>query len=106
MYYQIDDAEITITEAARLYDCRPDSQLCCGFVGTVARWQIPARFAGEIFAAQPQQIMPPMRSEEGYHLFWVEQSLAAALTPELHQEICDRLFKEWLDRELLYVKYQ
>jgi parvulin-like peptidyl-prolyl isomerase len=106
LYYQIDEAEITITEAAHLYDCRPDGRLRCGLVGTVARGQIPPRFAGEIFAAQPQQIMPPMRSEEGYHLFWVEQSLSAELTPELHQEIRDRLFKEWLDRELLYVKYQ
>jgi parvulin-like peptidyl-prolyl isomerase len=106
LFYQIDENEISVYEAAHLYDRRPDSRYRCGFVGHVCRWDVAARFSAEIFAAQPQQVLPPMQSDAGYHLFWVEDVLPAQLTPELAQIILRQLLQEWLDRELTYFKHQ
>jgi len=104
LFYQIEEEEISFYHAAHLYDIDEQRRYLCGYEGEVRRWDYPADMAAAIFKTPINvgELISPIRSEQGYHLFKIEEYLPPHLTPEVSQEIVDRLFEQWLANEFNY----
>lgn len=103
LFYQIEEQEISFYEAAHLYDIDEKRRHQCGFEGKLYRWNLKPDIAAIVFQAQLKEVVGPLQTEQGYHLFMVEELIPAELTPQRHQELLDNLFKEWLESELNYM---
>jgi parvulin-like peptidyl-prolyl isomerase len=103
LFYQIEEEEISFYEAAHLYDIDERRRHLCGYEGKLHRWSLKPDIASAIFSAQPGELIGPFATEQGYHLFLVEEFIPAELTPERSKEIIDKMFKQWLSGELNYV---
>ncbi|MEA5505597.1 peptidylprolyl isomerase [Halotia wernerae UHCC 0503] len=103
IYYQIEDCEISFYDAANLYDIDPDRRRKCGYEGTLYRFALQPDIAAVIFKTPPKQLIGPLKTEQGHHLFIVEELLPAELTPERYQEILKNMFQHWLVTELDYM---
>jgi parvulin-like peptidyl-prolyl isomerase len=64
---------------------------------------LKADVAALVFAASPGEIIGPHKTDEGYHLFKVEEFISAELTEERSQQIIQKLFTEWLVSEVNYL---
>lgn len=102
LYYQIEESEISFYQAARIHDIDENRRYKCGYEGKVYRWTVP-QIAPLVFNASPQQLVGPIKTESGYHLFMVEDYIPAELTPKRYEEILDNMFQQWLDAELEYI---
>ena len=102
LYYQIEESEISFYQAARLHDIDENRRYKCGYEGKVYRWAVIPQIAPLVFNASPQQLVGPIKTENGYHLFMVEDYIPAELTHKRYQEILDNMFEQWLDTELDY----
>lgn len=102
LFYQIEEEEISFYEAAHLYDLDERRRHQCGYEGTVYRWSLKPNVAAAVFSANPGEIIFPLKTEQGYHLFLAEEFMAAELTEEISQEILNKLFQQWLAGELNY----
>ena len=100
IYYQIKEEETSFYEAAHLHDMDDKRRYCCGFDGKIYRWSLSPDIAPAIWSAKVGEVIGPLQLEETYHLFLVEDRIEASLTPDIRQAIIDKLFKDWLDREL------
>lgn len=103
LFYQIAEKEISFYEAAHLYDIDEKRRYLCGYEGKLYRWSLKPDIAAIIFGTKSGDITDPIKTEQGYHLFKVEEFIPAELTPELRQEIINKMFKEWLASELNYI---
>jgi parvulin-like peptidyl-prolyl isomerase len=105
LFYQIEEEEISFYQAAHLYDVDRERRYVCGYEGEVHRWDYPPDIAAVIFTTPVVvgEIIHPIKSKQGYHLFKIEDYLAAELTPKIGQEIIDKLFEQWLNSELNYL---
>lgn len=106
LFYQIEESEISFYEAAHLYDIDDRRRDVCGCEGKVNRWSLSPEIAAAIFSANVGQVVGPLKTEQGYHLFLAEAFIPATLTPEHRQEIQQKLFKDWLNQELNYLLNQ
>lgn len=102
IFYQIEEEEISFFLAAHLYDIDENRRAQCGYEGKPYRWSIHPDLATRIFAANPREVICPFPTEQGYHILMVEEFLEAKLTPEIRDEILDKMFQEWLENELNY----
>ncbi|NJL64261.1 MAG: peptidylprolyl isomerase [Methylacidiphilales bacterium] len=100
LYFQIEESEVSFYAAAHEYDIDESRRQKCGYEGKVYRWQLEPDIASIIFNTSPQQLIGPFRTEQGYHLFLVEELIPAELTPKRYQEILNHMFKQWLNIEL------
>ena len=102
IFYQIEEHEISFYEAAHLYDIEEKRRLLCGYEGKVHRWSFPPDIAAVIFDASVTlgQVIEPLKTKQGYHLFMVEEFIQAELNSQKRQEILDKLFQKWLQNEL------
>ena len=105
LFYQIEEQEISFYEAAHLYDIDEKRRYYCGCEGKIYRWSLEPDIATAVFSAKPGEVVAPIKTEQGYHLFKVEEFIAAQLTPEVSNEIMQSLFEEWLESELNYLLY-
>ncbi len=103
LFYQIQEGEISFFDAAHLYDIDENRRHLCGCEGKVYRWGLKPDIAVAVFSAQPGEVIRPIETERGYHLFLVEKFLPAELTPQRYQEILHNLFNEWLSNEVNYL---
>ena len=103
IFYQIEEEEISFYEAAHLYDIDEKRRYFCGYEGKVYRWGFPPDIAASVFSASIGEVIGPLKTEQGYHLFMVEEFIPAELTPQRRQEIINRLSKEWLEGEFNYM---
>jgi parvulin-like peptidyl-prolyl isomerase len=101
VFYQIEEKEISFYEAAHLFDIQETRRLQCGFEGRRYRWNLAPEIAVAAFSGAIAQVIPPIQTSLGYHLLLVEELIYAELTPEIRQQITQRLFTDWLNRELL-----
>lgn len=101
IYYQIVEEEISFYEAAHLYDINEGRRYRCGYEGKIGRWSLPPNLAEAIGNANVKQVIGPISTEEEqkYYLLMIEEFIPAELTPERHQDIINRLFRQWLERE-------
>jgi len=102
LFYQIEEEEISFYQAAHYYDIAEDRRHRCGFEGRLYRRGLKPDISSVVFGAEPQKVLRPIKTEQGYHILMVEDMIPAELTPELRQEILQQLFHEWLTRELNY----
>ena len=105
IFYQVEEEEISFYEAAHIYDIDEKRRFLCGYEGKVYRWNFKPDIAAVIFKNPVAigKIIGPIKTDQGYHLFMIEEFIQAKLTPERNQEIINKLFQEWLDSELNYV---
>jgi parvulin-like peptidyl-prolyl isomerase len=103
LYHQIQEEEISFYLAANLYDLEEKRRHQCGYEGKLYRWTIQPEFAPTIFAADIQAVTAPLTTEQGSHLFMVEEFIPAQLTPDIEAEILETLFSEWLKGEFTYL---
>ena len=105
LLYRIEEEEISFYQAVHLYDIDEQRRNVCGYEGEVHRQDYPADMAAAIFKTPIPvgELIGPIQSEAGYHLFKIESYQPAELTPEIRQEIIDRLFQQWLKNELNYM---
>ena len=105
LFYQIEEEELSFYLAAHLYDIDKKRRYQCGYEGKLYRWSLKPDFAARIFAANPKEVVFPFKTEQGYHIFMIEEFIPAELSPEIHEEILDKMFNEWLRSELNYIIY-
>ncbi|WP_293124513.1 peptidylprolyl isomerase [Microcoleus sp. bin38.metabat.b11b12b14.051] len=105
IFYEIQEGEISFFDAAHLYDIDESRRHLCGCEGKVYRWGLKPDIAVAVFSAKPGEVIRPIETERGYHLFMVEKFIPAELTPERYQEILHNLFNEWLANEVNYLLY-
>jgi len=105
IFYQIEEEEMSFYQAAHLYDIDPDRRIRCGYVGKVYRYDLKPDIATFVFQAMPGIVMTPFHSEQGYHIFLVEDFISAQLTDDIYQTLLKKMFKDWLDRELDYLLF-
>ncbi|MEL6439035.1 MAG: peptidylprolyl isomerase [Cyanobacteria bacterium J06621_8] len=105
LFYQIEEEEISFYQAVHLYDIDEQRRYVCGYEGKVHRWDYPPDIAAAIFKTPiiTGEVMGPIKSPQGYHLFKIEDYSPAQLTPEVRQEIIDKNFAQWLRGELNYL---
>lgn len=103
LFYQIEEREISFYEAAHLYDIDEKRRQQFGFEGKLDRWNFKPDIAAAVFGAKLGEVIAPLQTAQGYHLFMVEEFIPAELTPQRYQEILDNMFKEWLVSELNYM---
>ena len=103
LYHQIQEEEISFYLAANLYDIEEKRRHQCGYEGKLYRWSIQPEFAPTIFAADLQTVTAPLTTEQGSHLFMVEEFIPAQLTLDIEQEILEKMFGEWLTGEFTYL---
>ncbi|MGG6267506.1 peptidylprolyl isomerase [Leptolyngbya sp. AN03gr2] len=101
--YQIEEEEISFYEAAHLYDTDDVRRYQCGYEGKLYRWNLKPDLSAIVFSTPPGQIIAPMMIDQAAHLLMVEEFIPAELTPERHQEILARMFRDWLTTELNYL---
>ncbi|GCL46726.1 peptidylprolyl isomerase [Microcystis aeruginosa] len=107
VFYQIEEEEISFYQAAHLYDIDEQRRLHCGYEGIIYRGQLSSSgLSSIVFQARPKEIIQPVKINEEYHLLMVLEFLPAELTEEIHQEILQKLFSEWLTNELNYLLYR
>jgi parvulin-like peptidyl-prolyl isomerase len=100
IYYQIEESEISFYDAAHIYDIDIQRRKHCGYEGNIYRFALEPDIAAALFSKPPEELIGPLKSEQGYHLFLVDEFIPAKLTPERYQEILDNMFNNWLNKEL------
>lgn len=103
VFYQIEEEEISFYHAAHLYDIEKKRRDLCGYEGKVTRRSLKGELAALVFGATPGEVVGPHKTDLGYHLLKVEEFIPAQLTDERSQEICQKLFQEWLLSEVNYL---
>ncbi len=103
IFYQIEEEEMSFYQAAHLYDIDEKRRLQCGYEGKIYRFKIKPEVSPVIFAANPGEVIPPFKTEEGYHIIMVERFIEAQLTEEIYEQIINTMFDEWLLNELNYL---
>jgi len=103
LYYQIEEGEISFYDAAHLYDIDDNRRYKCGYEGKVYRWALQSDIAALVFSAPSKQLIGPIKTEQGYHLFKVESLIPAELTSQRYEEILNNMFQQWLVAELDYL---
>ena len=105
LFYQIEEEEISFYQAVHLYDLDRQRRYVCGYEGEIHRGDYIPDVAARVFKTPVAvgELIGPIQTQQGYHLFKIEDYFPAELTPELRQEIIDRLLENWLDRELEYL---
>lgn len=101
--YQIEEEEISFYEAAHLYDTDDERRYQCGYEGKLYRWNLKPDVSAIVFSSPPGQVIAPIMIDQAAHLLMVEEFIPAELTPERHQEILARMFRDWLTTELNYL---
>jgi parvulin-like peptidyl-prolyl isomerase len=100
LFFQIEEQEISFFEAAHIYNLDPARRKNCGYEGRCYRRILKPEVSAYVFNAQPGTLLSPLATEQGYSLFYIDEFIAAHLTPELHQTLIDALFQNWLNQEL------
>lgn len=105
IFYEIKEGEISFYDASHFYDIDERRRILCGCEGKLYRWSLNPEVAAVVFSAKPGEVIRPIKTDMGYHLFMVEKFIPAELTAERHQEILDKMFRDWLSSEVNYMLY-
>lgn len=81
---------------ARQYSIDDSTKPAGGFAGLVGRMEMEAVVEASIFGAQPDQIIGPLKTDDGWQLIKVESLYPAKLDDSMRETIKSLLFEEWL----------
>jgi parvulin-like peptidyl-prolyl isomerase len=100
--YQIEEKEISFYEAAHFYDLNEKRRNLCGYEGKVKRWSFSPDIAAFIFKTPVPigEVLGPIKTNQGYHLFMIEEFIQAKLNSQTSQEIINKFFQEWMNNEI------
>ena len=87
------------SELARRHLCHP-SRFEGGLLGVVHRRQFPVAVADVLFGASAGDVVGPLATSQGFHLFLVEEHFPAELDEQTVAAIRQELFDSWLDKQL------
>lgn len=104
LYYQIEEDEISFYDAAHLHDIDSDRRHKCGYEGKIYRWVLQPKIATVVFSTPQNQLIGPLKTEQGFHLLMVEEFIPAELTTQRYEEILNKMFKHWLATELEHMQ--
>ncbi len=102
LFFEIEDGEISFFEAAHEYDVLEARRDRCGFEGLVNRFELPNAQAEAVFNAIPPQVLPPIETESGFVLLWVDRVIPATLTDDIRKAILETLLEQWLAAERVH----
>ncbi|MFB6276496.1 MAG: peptidylprolyl isomerase [Halothece sp.] len=105
IFYQLEEEELSFYQAAHLYNIDSERRIRCGYVGKVYRSELPPNIGTLVFQTIPGTVTTPIASEEGYHIFLVEEFIPAELTDEIYQKLLHEMFQDWLAKELDYLLF-
>ncbi len=97
---QVIEEGLAFCDLARRYSRDEATRPAGGYLGRLRRRHLPKGIAPLVFAAEPGEVVGPLKVGKGYALYLVQQTYPAALTEAVNQEIKNRLFKTWLKREM------
>lgn len=100
--YQVEEEETSFFQAAHLYDVEERRRNYCGYEGKLCRWDLKPEVAAMVFGSPVGCPVGSIEIEDLFHLFLVEEFIEAELTPSRKQKIIEKLFQEWLERELIH----
>ncbi|MUG99580.1 peptidylprolyl isomerase [Scytonema sp. UIC 10036] len=100
LFYQISEQEITFYEAAHLYDIDERRRDCCGCEGKIYRYKLKPEIADVVFNASIGELIGPVNTERGSHLFMVEEYIPSELSATVRQEILQQMFVQWIEGQL------
>ena len=101
---QIRDEGRDFAELAREHSLHLASRLAGGSLGIVCRADLPANIADAVFAAEAGDVVGPLATEQGIHLFHVEALLPAELDEVTAARIREELFDAWVGEQLREVR--
>ena len=99
LFYEIQEDEISFSEAARQYIQDTELRRKGGYRGKVDRTDMKPEVSAAIFAASPPTILKPIVTANGVYLVLVEEIVKPELDKQLHQKIMLNLFTEWLKKQ-------
>jgi parvulin-like peptidyl-prolyl isomerase len=97
---QITEEGRAFADLAREYSLDSLSRHMGGSLGFVLRHTLPESAAAVIFAARPGQVVGPIMTHQGYHLFEVLSLLAPVLDEITAAVLRQELFQTWLNEHL------
>jgi PPIC-type PPIASE domain len=100
LFYAIQEGEMSFADVARDYANDMESQRRSGYLGLVKRCQMNPEISAPVFAAQPPQLLLPIRVVKLVHLILVSEIVLPVLTTSLREQIIWELFQEWLQQQI------
>lgn len=92
---QLNDGAEFFGFAKKFSEDKTTSQTC-GYLGKVMRDEMRPEVESEIFKAQAGDVVGPIESVDGFHIYLVEKIEHAKLDDTVILKIEDKLFQEWL----------
>lgn len=86
---------------ARRISVEKNTRIAGGYLGGIKPGTLPKFIEQEIFAAQPACVLGPYEQSDYWVLYRVEELSNPTLKETLKQQICDHLFAQWLQKEVL-----
>ena len=99
LFYEIQEGEISFSEAAQQYVQDRELRRKGGYRGKVNRSAMKPEVSAAVFAAASSQILKPIVTADGIYLVLVEEIVKPELDQKLQQKIMLDLFTEWLKHQ-------
>ncbi|MUG96054.1 peptidylprolyl isomerase [Scytonema sp. UIC 10036] len=100
LFYQISEQEISLYEAAHLYDIDEKRRNCCGYEGKIYRYNLIPELANLVFNANLGELIGPVKTHQGSHLLMIEEFIRSELTTTIRQHILNQIMTQWLESKL------
>ncbi len=99
LFYAIQEGDMSFGEVAHDYLTGVQQQKG-GYRGLVKRRQMPPEISAVVFAAQPPQLLPPIRVAKNSHLILVTEIVPPQLSSSIREQIMWDLFQGWLQQQI------
>ena len=99
LFYEIQEGEISFSEAGQQYIQDPELRRKGGYRGKVNRTEMKPEVSAAIFATTSPQILKPIVTADGIYLVSVEEIVKPELDEKWYQKIMWDLFAEWLEQQ-------
>jgi parvulin-like peptidyl-prolyl isomerase len=96
---QADNREADFRMLAIRHNTDPATAESAGFLGPVVRSQLDPALQSAVFAANPGQVIGPIRTPLGWHVVKVWSVSNASLEGETRETVADIVFDAWLARQ-------
>ena len=100
LFYEIQEGEISFSEAAQQYIQDSELRGKGGYRGKVNRTEMKPEVSAAVFAANSSQLLKPILTSKGVHLILVEEIVQPELDNKLRNEIMLDLLSQWLKQQI------
>ena len=99
LFYEIQEGEISFSEAAQQYIQDTELRRKGGYRGKVNRTDMKPEVSAAVFAANTPAILKPIVTAEGVYLVLVEEIVKPELDRQLYQKIMLDFHTKWLQQQ-------